>query len=99
MSRGSVYVAAKYEDHVRVREVQNTLRLCGWDITYDWTTNEQVSPEQAQNDFDGVRNADAFVLIAERDLPYCGALVELGIALALEIPVHIIGHALDDDRC
>ena len=94
----AIYVAAKYEDAPHAREVMAQLIAAGHTITYDWTTNEQVSDEQAWADMEGVLNADAFVLIAEKDLNYCGALVELGMALAADIPVYVLGTALDD-RC
>jgi len=92
-----VYVATKLEEKERARAVMAELRAMGHTITYDWTTNDQVNQEQAMNDFEGVLEADALVLIAERDLPYCGTLVEFGMALALNIPVYVLGNALD--RC
>jgi hypothetical protein len=93
-----IYVASKYEEKERVREVQEQLRQAGHTITYDWTNNEQITTQQAENDFWGVVEAEALVLIAEKDLHYCGALVEFGIALGRGIPVYVLGSALDD-RC
>ncbi len=93
-----IYVASKFEEQERVREVMGQLVAAGHVITYDWTTNEQISPEQARKDVMGVFSADALVLIAEKDLNYCGALVEFGMALTREIPIYVLGSALDD-RC
>lgn len=42
-------------------------------------------------DLNGVTDADILVVLAERDLPYKGAFVELGAALASGIPTYIIG--------
>lgn len=93
-----VYVAAKWEDRARASELMNILRSCKHIITHDWTVIDQVTIAQAVADYNGVMTADALVLIAEKDLPYCGALVELGIALGRMIPTYVVGNALDD-RC
>ncbi len=93
-----VYVATKYEEKTRATQVATILEAAGHSITYKWWFNEQVSPEQARKDVMGVLSADALVLIAEKDLNYCGALVELGIAIGAELPIFVIGSALDD-RC
>ncbi len=93
-----IYVASKYEEKAYVSEIMDALRKAGHVITYDWTTNEQVNEAQARADMNGVRSAEALVLIAEKDLNYCGALVELGIALGLRIPIFVVGKALND-RC
>ena len=93
-----LYVAGKYEERARIREVMDQLEAVGHTITYDWTTNCELVPNQALKDFEGVCDADAFILVAERDVSYCGTLVELGVALACDIPIFVLGHALDD-RC
>lgn len=64
-----VYVAAKFEEKERTRQMQKRLRDIGCVITHDWTTEdaEGLSPEQvgpymrqcAINDFNGVLEADA----------------------------------------
>lgn len=94
------YVAGKYGPSTiaRVREVHAALVAAGHTITYDWTTDEVAGPTQAINDMTGVLTADVFVLIAEEDVAYCGAVAELGMALASGIPVYVLGTALDD-RC
>ena len=88
-----IYVAAKWEDKDRAQEVQRLLRDAGHTITYDWTVNEEECGAQVENDIDGVRGADAFVGIFEQDLKYAGALMEFGAALAMNIPVYILGSA------
>ena len=67
----------------------------GHTITFDWTTAEQFCKEQAVLDKQGVMTADALVFIAEKDLRYCGALVELGMAVARGIPIYVIGEAIN----
>ncbi len=84
-----IYVAGKYEEGPRIRRIMDALEAQGHTITYDWTQNEQVSSEQAKLDYYGVVNAEALVLIAEYDLRYAGALVEMGIALGLGKHVYV----------
>jgi hypothetical protein len=93
-----IYVASKFENQARVQEVMAQLVAAGHEITYDWTRNAQVSAGQALADVEGVLDAEAFVLIVEKELPYCGALVELGIALGAGIPIYLLGTALNE-RC
>ncbi len=90
-----VYVATKYENRVRAQEVMELLRELGHEITYDWTTNEQVSAQQAALDAQGVATADALIFIAEEAYAYAGAYVEMGIAIGRGIPVLVLGHAID----
>lgn len=99
-----VYVAGKWSPATvaRVREVQAQLIGAGHVISYDWTTDEgngTGSATQALNDMNGVLTADVFVLVAEdHDVVYCGAVAELGMALAIGIPVYVLGDALDTKR-
>lgn len=102
MSR--IYVAGKWEEKERVREVQAQLVAAGHTITHDWTTEEPVGdaylnivPSAVLADKQGVMAADAFVGIFEKDLRYLGAVAELGMAIARGIPVYILGNAAD--RC
>ena len=90
-----LYVAAKWEDRPNARRWMDMLERAGHTITYDWTHAEQMSREQAEKDRDGVLSADAVVVVAERDLRYCGTVCEMGMALAKGIPVYLTGHALD----
>jgi nucleoside 2-deoxyribosyltransferase len=92
-----VYVAGKWEEKDRIREVQQQLRDAGHTITYDWTSYEGgLTQEQAIFDTDGVYDADALVAVYEKDLKYSGAMVELGMALAVGVPVHVLGNACDN---
>lgn len=88
-----VYVASKFEEKERVREVMNLLRAVGHEITHDWTQVEQFTRLAAMKDLRGVTDADVLVGIFEKPLKYKGAYVELGAALALGKPVYILGDA------
>ena len=90
-----LYVCGKWEERPRIREVMATLRSFGHEITCDWTYADTVSRETAQRDLNGVVAAEAVVFVAEHDLNYKGALVEVGIALGRNIPVYVIGEACD----
>lgn len=100
-NRMKIYVAGKWEEKDRVREVQQKLQLHGHTITHDWTTEESCGDNEdkwkshAVNDLAGVLNADAYVGVFEKNLKYSGAIAEFGIALGNGIPIYIIGHALD----
>lgn len=96
-----IYVAGKYSPatNARVREIHAMLIAAGHTITHDWTADSEVSTTQAMNDLNGVLTADAFVLVAEsHDVVYCGAVAELGMALAIGLPVYVLGDALDTKR-
>jgi hypothetical protein len=92
-----IYVATKFEEFERAREVMDLLRSAGHTITYDWTRNKQFSRTQARNDKHGVVTADALVCIFEKDLAYKGVWVEFGIAVSRHIPIYVLGTA--GDRC
>ena len=94
-----IYVAGKYEEKERIREVMNILRGVGHTITVDWTEDAQNTRQQAIKDLRGVADADIYVGVFEKDLPYKGALVELGAALALGKPVYILGDAVHVKNC
>lgn len=88
-----VYVASKFENTDAVRDAYARLRALGFVITFDWTGCAVTDPgyphEHAQADFTGVASADLFLLIDHPGMK--GAFVELGIALAYEKPVYIVG--------
>ena len=89
-----VYVASKFRNHLAVRAAQTALRAVGCSITYDWTPHvdhpEMEADQQAcaLADAKGVLDADALLLIRVPEMR--GAYVEMGMALAKGIPVHIV---------
>lgn len=90
-----VYIATKWENREEAQSVAAALEMVGHVITCPWWLNEQMTPEQAQADVKGVMTADALLLLVEKDYQYKGALVEFGIAIALDIPIYVVGHAID----
>ncbi len=90
-----IYIATKFENHPRAQEIAKQLQDYGHKITYKWWEAGVADAEQAYRDFMGVMNADALVLIVEKDFRYSGALTEFGIALGAGIPVYIMGNQLD----
>ena len=92
-----IYIATKWENSPRAKEVAAQLEAAGHSISYKWWECEQASQEQAERDMFGVVTADALVLIVERDLRYSGALTEFGMACVLNIPVFVMGNAIDSN--
>jgi len=90
-----VYIATKFEEGDRAQEVAQMLVGEGHTITHRWWGNDENNAEQACRDMWGVMIADALVFIAEKDLPYSGALVELGMMLAKGGPVYVMGPYID----
>jgi nucleoside 2-deoxyribosyltransferase len=89
------YVATKFENRARYREVVDKLTNAGHHLTHDWTNPILSKNQDAEECFKGVVNADFLVGIFEESLKYQGALVEVGIALALGKHVIILGDWLD----
>lgn len=85
-----IYVAAKFEMKALVASLYHYLKRAGHVITYDWLgAPDQPSAAVAYDEIEGVRTADAVVVVAH---PLgCGLWVELGAALALGKRVLLIG--------
>lgn len=88
-----VYVAGKFEEKGRVQEVQDVLKAHGHTVTFDWTrrADELETEANAVADIAGVREADALVVVMEREHTYRGTWVEVGAALISGKPVYCIG--------
>lgn len=101
----NIYVAGKFEEKARVREVQRQLEDLQYYITHDWTKEdagtlqgdalEAYLAQCAANDYTGVRDADA-VLVLNHDRAF-GAMSEMGMAIAWGIPVFVVGHKIRDN--
>jgi nucleoside 2-deoxyribosyltransferase len=97
-----IYVAGKTDDWERVRRVQESLVEVGHMITYDWTVNveddvdmgleadERTRREWADDDQLGVKRADTVIFMVESE-GLSGTLIELGMALAYEKNVIVVG--------
>lgn len=100
-----IYVAGKTNDWERVRRIQEMCGRLGHGITFDWTQTIEVNgpdacvdgtlPDEfkrecAENDREGVRSAD--LVIACVDYPgLSGTLIEIGMAIAWQIDLIIVG--------
>ncbi len=95
-----LYIAGKWEDRARVSEIMRILRGIGFEITCDWTDykySDEAYPQQyCMDDLEGVKKADLYLGIFVADYHYRGALVEMGIALGIGIPVWLFGEKQDD---
>lgn len=93
-----LFVTGKAGEEQKAREVMQLLRKAGHEITFDWTTIPHLKPydqnihesrQAALLEARGVLEADAIVLLAhERGV---GMYVELGMAIAKNKPVYVIG--------
>jgi len=94
-----IYVAGKWEDRRSVQDIQGALLLKGYEITKDWTIDDEGDAGypviNVVEDIRGVAMADAYVGYFENEHNYRGTLIEFGAALALRKPCYIIGHAID----
>lgn len=93
-----VYIATKWENRSRAALLAMRLTAKGHTITrkwWDFPPFGEVTPEyqqaEAVEDLRAVRDADVVYVIMEEDLPYRGAWVEFGAALAYGRPVRVIG--------
>lgn len=93
-----VYVAAKYEAKDLTRTWYERLRAAGFTITHDWTNEDDAKAPAgglddyhrkcAEADVQGVVDADALLLIPHKNGQ--GMFVEMGIAIARNIPIVVL---------
>ncbi len=96
-----IYVAGKFGEKAAVRKVMKILTDAGHTITHDWTLEEKLPPDvvgrtamltqYAVDDTQGVLDADCYVGVFVKDLPYKGSYAELGVAVGAGKPVILIG--------
>lgn len=95
-----IYVAGKWEDRQRISHIMRILEGMGEEITCDWTHHEyedESYPDQyAVDDAEGVKGADLYIGVFLDDYQYRGALVEMGIALGVGIPIWLYGSKQDN---
>ena len=101
-----IYVAGSRYDIVAVRELLLGLQGLGHIITHDWTVQSKgldkaaytygELAQKAVEDLEGIRRAQLVVVLAERKYNYRGAIGEMTAALALGIPVAVIGAEIDE---
>ena len=85
-----IYVAGRFKKIDEINEYYSQLEKQGHVITNKWTEQEPIKPfinnldkarQYLQEDFTGIKNADAVILIAEYEADARGCHVELGFAL------------------
>lgn len=104
----NIYVFGKKEQLTQIRYLQAELRQAGHFITFDWTVvvgyfqlskdviTAEIDRNNAVCDIEGIKVADCVVGYVPDKLPFRGAYVELGAAIALGKPVLLIGHGMDE---
>lgn len=90
------YIATKFENKQAVADAITELIEAGHEVPYDWSSAQVKDEEQARNDVEGVRTADALIGIFDADYAYKGAIAEIGMAIILGKPIFIIGNWLDN---
>lgn len=98
----SFYVAGKFEDRERVAKVMDTLVTMGHTISCRWveqvfTTDPAILKEQAIVEVQGIFDCDVFVVLFLDPFPYLNAYVELGMALASNKIVCVVGTSHEHD--
>lgn len=98
-----IYLAGPWVRRPEVREIAKQLEAAGHTITSRWLYEHHGDPNdsagltssdayirlQANEDIADVKNSDAFVILNLEKSE--GKAVELGVALALRIPVYSVG--------
>jgi nucleoside 2-deoxyribosyltransferase len=93
-----IYIAGKWEELHLIDEYAKRLEAIGHTITLPWFRTHLGKVEfsiAAAEDVKGVGDADTCIFIFERMLPYKGAFVELGIAIALKKRIILVGSGGD----
>ena len=99
-----IYLAGRFEQKEKIREMYNLIKQEGHIITSDWTTHKPISPyeknialskEYSEQDISGVEQCDVFILLTDK-IKSTGAHIELGAAILSAIKngkplVYVIG--------
>jgi len=95
-----IYIAGKWETHEHIKTYADKLRALGHTITFPWFERhlgDTPLPVAAMEDTRGVRESEVCIFVFQWVLPYSGAMSELGMAIALDKRVIIIGHGGDNN--
>ena len=95
-----IYLAGKWEERKRIKDIADAVRLHGHTISFPWFEQHSDSTPLQQSSIDdvcGVRDARVCIFIFEKVLPYNGALSELGMAIAFDKDILLVGHAVDNN--
>jgi len=93
------YVGSKYCERNKAKKLMKELERQGHKNTCDWTNHSIVDAEHlrqyALDDVRGVKKAKVVIFLFEKKHKYKGCFVEMGVALAKNKKVIVIGHAMD----
>lgn len=99
MAHHLVYVAGKWEDRKRAKVCMQKAEGCGLKVVLDWTNHEENGEEAlrkwSQLEVEAIRKCSTAIFLFDWQAHYRGALVELGVALALKKRVVIVGCEAD----
>jgi hypothetical protein len=97
------YLASRVENWDLVNEVNDCLRVAGWDLSYKWTENgvngdieslsREIKAEVSGLEINGVVSAEVMVFLSKAGR---GAHIELGCALGTNKPVFLWAEIVDD---
>lgn len=96
------YFAGRTARAADIQSMRDELQELGHELSYDWTTSdllqtrpypEEFAAPEAKRELEGVAMADVFILIGDEG--GTGMYVELGYALAQNIPIYCLGEHND----
>lgn len=90
-----VYVATKFENVAEVHELMQEIEPLGFNLAYDWTKSGPPTFMEAVKDMEAVKHCDLLIGLFTKELQYKGAIAEVGMAIAWEKPILIVGNQLD----
>lgn len=93
-----IYIAGKWEEHEIIAEYAARLEDRRHEITFAWFRLHLGGvplSDAAAEDVEGVLQADTCVFVFERQLHYKGAFAELGLAIASNKRIILVGSGGD----
>ena|ERR1035437_882740 len=105
-----IYVAARFFDKEKVKEVYKRLKADGHEITADWTShvnpapydeNRKMCEEYSIKDLNGVLNCEVFILVTNENVG-AGSSTELGVAIAFNMSfkkpeIYVVGEHINNN--
>ena len=93
--QNSFYVASSFNERENLKRfVEQIETELGWKCTSRWITDDQalgVNAKTAQMDMEDVEWSDTLIVFSAKSTTG-GKWVELGMALAWDMPIYMIGH-------
>lgn len=99
-----IYIAGQYSRRDEFRIIRDRLRAAGHNVTSRWLDEDkplhtkmgddtdEFYTETSRVDLEDIYNSKAMLFFSEYEMtPRGGRHVEFGYALAMEIPIHVIG--------